>query len=779
MSRRRRIAVRAAAGLAALAGLALLVVVILAVRRSDLRAPAPTVLLRDRYGRFLGEAGDSAPDHEFGYWPVKQIPPRVAAAMIAIEDRRFRSHPGVDLLAIARAFRQNTGASMRVSGASTIAMQVARMQNPGSRTWPRKAVEAATALLLTARHGRDEVLAHYLTIVPYGNRIHGIRYAARRYLDKPVEDLSWAEIAFLCAIPQAPGRMNPFDPFGRMGAVARGKRILDLLRAEGVLSQQEHELAAGQIGRLTIPRPGERPVEALHAVLRLADESRSWPAARREVVQTALDLDVQAMVEREMDAAVDAWQHEGARNAAVIVVDRETAEVLAWGGSAGYFDQARTGAIDYTRVSRSPGSTLKPFLVAHALDRGIVRSSTILDDIERGPGGIGNADDAFLGPMLPRNALANSRNVPAAELVARLGVDQTYGYLHELRLHDGQEPARRYGLGLAIGGLPTTLERLVRAYTGIARDGKMAELRWRLDDPLAEKRVMSEEAARLVTMFLSDPQARLPTFPRAGILEYPFAAAVKTGTSSRFRDAWAVAWTSRHLVGAWVGDPSFRPMNRLTGYRSAAELVRSILTRLHEEGRERIAFAPPRGFHPMRLCALTGDRATDACDRVAVEWVREGEEPMNVCRAHVQLAVDVRSGKPATRKTPRSFVEVRTFLELPPRYASWAAARHLIAPPQPGALAGDRPVRISVTSPPAGVSILFDPETPAGQATLALSAVVDPPAPQVVWYVDGQAWRIVDAPYTTRWPLERGEHVFQARVPRASASSAPVRIVVE
>ncbi len=146
-----------------------------------------------------------------------------------------------------------------------------------------------------------------------------------------------------------------------------------------------------------------------------------------------------------------------------------------------------------------------------------------------------------------------------AQLVARLGVDETYGYLRELKLHDGREPARRYGPGLAIGGLPTTLERLVRAYTAVARDGRMVERRWRLDDPLVEKRVMSEEAARLVTLFLSDPQARLPTFPRGGALEYPFGAAVKTGTSSRFRDVWAVGWTSRHLVGAWVGDPAYRP----------------------------------------------------------------------------------------------------------------------------------------------------------------------------------------------------------------------------
>ncbi len=221
-------------------------------------------------------------------------------------------------------------------------------------------------------------------------------------------------------------------------------------------------------------------------------------------------------------------------------------------------------------------------------------------------------------------------------------------------------------------------------------------------------------------------------------------------------------------------------MNRLTGYRSAAELVRSVLERLHEDGRDEITFPPPRGFHPMRLCALTGTRASDACDRVAVEWVRPGEEPMDICGAHVQIAIDARSGTPASRKTPLRFVELRTYLELPPRYASWAAARRIIPPPGPDSMSSiDARVRITVTSPPAGASILRDPETPASQATLALAAVVDPPVPQVVWYVDGKPWRIVGHPYTTRWPLAPGPNVFRAAVPRAAASSASVHVTVE
>ena len=193
-----------------------------AVARSGLEAPAPTLLVHDRAGRFLGELPERG-DERLGFWRLDEVPARVAAATIAIEDRRFRSfwHLGVDPLAVGRALVQNLGASRRVSGASTLAMQVARMQRPGARGYLRKLVEAATAVALTLRHGRDGVLAQYLRIVPYGHRIHGIGYAARRYLGKPVEDLSWAEVAFLSALPQAPGRMNPYLPQGRARANAR------------------------------------------------------------------------------------------------------------------------------------------------------------------------------------------------------------------------------------------------------------------------------------------------------------------------------------------------------------------------------------------------------------------------------------------------------------------------------------------------------------------------------------------------------------------------------
>jgi penicillin-binding protein 1C len=760
--------------------------------RSRLLAPETMYLVRDRHDRFIGEVAPS-PSGEFGYWPVEPLPDRVIAATLAVEDRRFWNHPGVDPIALGRAVTQNVRSRRRISGASTIAMQVARMQYPGRRTYFRKAAEAMTALLITARHGRTPVLRQYLRLVSYGNRIHGIGYAARRYFDKPVEDLSWAETAFLAAIPQAPARMNPFTPNGRARAVKRGGEILDLLHERGLLGGAEHELAQVQIRSLLIPPPSERPRNAMHAVLRYENELR---AARPEatLVRTTLDLALQEDVEWIAYKAVQAWEPQGARNAAVIVVDRATNEVRASVGSTGYFDAAHAGAIDYTTVRRSPGSALKPFLYALALERGVITPATILDDLDRGAGGIGNADDLFLGPMLPRVALASSRNVPAADILDAVGLGEGYAFLRDLGLHEGREPARRYGLGLAIGGLPVTLEHLVRAYGVLAADGVWRDLRWYQDEPVRPgRRLLSDDTTRQITLFLSDPMARMPSFARMGATEYPFPVAVKTGTSSRFRDAWTVAYSTRYVVGAWVGDPDFQPMNRLGGYRSAAELVHRILDHLHHDqgdGLQDLSFPPPRGFDAVRLCALTGRRATAACDRVTHEWFRRGTEPADFCRAHVRVAFDRGTGRLATHQTPHPRVELRTLVDLPPRYAAWAAgtglprlqtaigARSESGRASPAVLRATD-IRISVTSPESGLRVLRDPETPPEQATLALRAVVDPPVPQIVWYVDGRAHEVVDHPYTARWTLVPGEHVIEARLPDRDARSGRVRIHVE
>lgn len=770
--------------------------------RLDLRGPPPSTLLLDRQGRFIAEVAGQG--EEYGYWPVQALPPRVVAAALALEDRRFDSHPGVDPLALVRALYQNLSSGRRVSGASTIAMQVARLLDPGERSYWRKARETWRALVLTLRYGRSEVLAAYLRLVPYGNRVHGIAYAARRYLDKPVADLSWAEIAFLSAIPQAPTLLNPFREDGRQRAIARGGRILEKLRDTGLLSAAEFELARQQIRDIRLPAIPVRPAHSLHAVFKLKQVLAAAPRGGAEPyrVVTTLDLDLQESVATLAGAAVAEWESRGAGNAAVILLDRKTNGVLAWLGSTDYFDKDQAGALDYAQTPRSPGSTLKPFFYALAFDRDKITPATILDDLPAVSEGIANADKAYLGPLLPRQALANSRNVPVARLLNDIGLEEGYAFLRELGLHDNEQDARHYGLGLVIGAMPVTLERLVQAYSVLANDGHWRSLNWVPDQAGTERQLLSPATARLLTLHLSDAGARLPSFPRMGSTEYAFPVALKTGTSQGLRDAWTVAYSQRYLLGVWVGHPDARPMRELTGASSAAELARQILNQLH--GSERhgfadLAFPPPEGYRPVSLCALSGKRATPACDRVFEEWFKPGQEPQEDDDAHLRLAVDVRNGLLAHAGTPARYVERRNFISLPPRYADWAAQANLPHPPGEVSLLGEKSATVTrrrssvnigadsdsaksvlrIVAPGNGLKLLRDPSVPAAHNTIALQAEVVPPVRELLWLVDGKPYRLAPYPYTVRWPLQTGDHVIQARAPLSPEVSASVHIRVE
>jgi penicillin-binding protein 1C len=767
----------------------------------DLRGPSPSYLLLDRQGRFIAEIAEG--EDGYGYWPVQELPPRVAAAALALEDRHFDNHPGIDPLAVARAAYQNLSEGKRVSGASTIAMQVARLLDPGERSYWHKLREAWRALVLTARYGRGEILAAYLRLVPYGNRVHGIAYAARRYLDKPVTDLSWAEIAFLSAIPQAPTLMNPFREDGRRRAIARGRRILEKLQDNGLLTAEEFEVAREQIGALQLPEAPVRPAHSLHAVFKLKRLLAGVPGKGAEPyrIVTTLDLNLQESVAAMAGEAVSEWENRGVGNAAVVLVDRRTNGVLAWLGSTNYFDHSQAGALDFAQAPRSPGSTLKPFFYALAYDQGKMTPATILDDLPSAGEGIVNADKAYLGPLLPRQALANSRNIPVARLLRDIGLEEGYSFLEELGLHRHERPARHYGLGLVIGAMPVTLESLVQAYSVLANDGRWQSLNWYVGHRGSERQLLSPGTARLVTLHLSDAGARLPSFPRMGSTEYKFPVALKTGTSQGLRDAWVVAYSQRYLLGIWVGHPDARPMHEITGATSAAELAKRILNMLHSDqsqGFADLGFPPPDGYRPMTLCALSGKRATPACDRVFEEWFQPGQEPKEEDDAFLRLAVDVRNGLLAHAGTPGYYIERRTFINLPPRYADWAVQAGLPRPPKAVsalgtstaavnkrslALADGMPVGVKtalrVLTPGNGSQLLRDPSSPDSHNTIALQAEVSPPVRELLWMIDGQPYQLAPYPHTVRWPLRVGDHVIQVRVPFSKEASAPVHIRVE
>ncbi len=727
-------------------------------QRAQLVAPSPTPVLYDRNGAFLAQIGHSEHGRiDYGYWPLEQLPDRFVKATLALEDRRFFEHAGVDPYAIGRAAWQNLSSVRRRSGASTIAMQVARMQQPESRTFLHKALEAGTGVALTLRYGRNAVLAQYLRLAPYGNGSHGIAHAARFYFDKPVSDLSWAEIALLSAIPQSPTRMNPLRPDGLRRAIQRGHQMLDALLKEKVIGTDEAEIAHHQLNEVRMPNLPRRP-DALHVILRYSDliesDQITAASANAPLIHTTIDLGLQADVTALSRQYLGIWRPAGAQQVAAMVVSRQTGEVLAQVGSSNYYGN-HAGAFDYTRTQRSPGSTLKPFIYALGFERGVLKPTDMLLDLPEGASGIGDADREFLGPMLPRQALANSRNVPATNLLRSIGLETTFRFLRDLGLHDLEVPADHFGLSMAIGSLPTRLDRLMHAYGALANDGQLQDLRWAREQPQHPPvRAISLDTARLITSFLSDPQARLPSFHRYGSLEYPFPVAIKTGTSQGYRDAWAIAYSQKVIIGVWVGRGDNGTMNRMTGASSAAHLVHAIMDRVHGNKPGDLAearFQTPPDRRPLDVCLVNGRANDRTCGQTLVEWLKPAEmlEMAKTASQNAGMA-PAETGPTTTSKDP--------------------------------ALGRDGPspqIHLAISTPARNSQIWRNPEQPAEYNRLALKADVKPHVPQIVWYVDGQPFAVADPDRPVFWPIESGQHRFQIRLPYRDETSAIVPIYVQ
>jgi penicillin-binding protein 1C len=474
------------------------------------------------------------------------------------------------------------------------------------------------------------------------------------------------------------------------------------------------------------PAP-QRPPDALHPILRLRD---TLAASSEGMVYATLDLDVQRLVATLLRRRLAVWRNAGAQQAAAMVVQRDSNAVLAAVGSGRYGD-GNGGAIDFTRAIRSPGSTLKPFLYAAALQRDLLRPADLLDD---GPGqsaGIRNADSRFLGLLPPAQALANSRNVPAVEVLRRLGIGAGFDLFRTLGLSALDAAPDNLGLAMAIGALPTSLDRLADAYATLADDGMQRGLLWYAGQPQSPPhRVFGVTAAREVGLFLSDPMARLPGFGRYGSTEYPFPVAVKTGTSQGFRDAWTVAWSQRFLVVVWVGRADAGTMADLGGADSAAVLVREIMLALHQSvpGELSDATLPvPDGFEPAPVCAGPAETPQDTCGRTLLAWLPAGS----------------RASIPASVGAPSNSV-----------------------------------VRLSVVTPEAGSRIWRNPESPEMADQLVLRARTTPHVPQIVWYVDGAPFALTDPDRPVTWPLSEGEHRFQIGLPLRTERSRPVLLVV-
>ncbi len=729
-------------------------------------ARAQSLTLTDRHGVPLRST--RAGDGSLTRWvSLAAVDPDLPRAFVAVEDRRFQQHHGIDLRAAARAVRDNLAARRVVSGASTITMQLARLVHPVGRGWSDKLVQSLWALRLEVHLSKPAILEQYLNRVPLGQGVIGVGAAMQLYFGASAEQASLGQAALLAALARAPSSQNPLvDP-----ARARVRRSVGLaaLHSQGYATQEE-VLRAG-LEPLVSAGAG-RPFLAPHFTSRLLQEAEQGGRLLSGTWRTSLDLDLQTELEGEVRQTVELLADRGGRQAAVVVLDNRSGEILAWVGSPDFWADT-AGQVDMVISPRQPGSALKPFLYAMGFDRGIT-AATVLADVAKtyqtagGPYHPRNYDREYHGPVRAREALANSYNVPAVELADQIGYASLLRGLQQAGFTSLSRPAEFYGLGLALGNGDVTLLEVANGYRTLARSGEWSQTRWFTDDRNTgpRRRVVSPRAAALVLDVLADPVARIPAFGVSTPFDWPFRAAAKTGTSRHFTDNWAAATTANFTVAVWVGNFSGQPMQGVSGITGAGPLLhRAVLLTGNRYSPGELVHPADQGLTPVAICRLSGLRATAQCPRVT-EYFLPGTEPVRHCNWHVEGGI-----------------------HLPVEFAEWAGARGGTAAgshslpvatirqetaPTPAAVAGrrnaDAPSRLTIVSPVDGDRYQIPPGVASRYATIAFRAAGAPVDLSVRWVVDG-------SPTTaTRWPLVRGAHRIRAI---AGTQIAEVGILVE
>ncbi len=587
------------------------------------QAFAPPVPGRNAPHALLIVARDGTPlrafpdrDHVWRY-PValEDVSPLYLQALVRYEDRWFRWHPGVNPVAMVRAAWQWLRYGRVVSGGSTLTMQVARIIDPTPRTLAGKSRQILRALQLELRYSKDEILAIYINYAPMGGVLEGVEAASRAYLGKPAKRLSHADAALLTVLPQAPSRSRP----DRQPQRARLARDKVLHRMTGLWSEGEIQDA---LQEPIIAQTLRDPLLAPLLAERLRQDARGQLR-----IDTTIDAQTQQSVELLLTGRLAVLPPRVSM--AAMVLENQTLAVRAYAGSADFGDINRFAFVDMVRASRSPGSTLKPFLYGLALDEGLIHSESLLADVPQSFGGYqpGNFQQSFHGAVSVSEALVKSLNVPAVEVLDRLEPKHFVAALRrgglKLDFPKGEAP----NLSVILGGAGTTLEQLVGAYSAFARQGLAGKPRYTPQAPLQEQRMLSPGAAFIIRDVLESggPVGRaVEQGPgiRSGV-------AWKTGTSFGFRDAWSIGVSDRYTVGVWIGRPDGTPNPGFFGANVAAPLLLDIFSAV--DAQPSTNKTPPVSVSQEKICWPLGTRFDPAepslCHRQALAWVLNDTAP--------------------------------------------------------------------------------------------------------------------------------------------------------
>lgn len=726
----------------------------------------------DRRNFLLRECLNDGEGHA-SWKSLKEISPVMVQATIAVEDRRFFSHPGIDPLAVVRAIRDNLRALSFRSGGSTLTQQVIRNVYHQSRTIPHKVLELWYAVRLEGMFSKDEILEQYLNRAPYGNQLVGVEAAAQSYFGKPSRDLSLAEAAFLAGLPNSPSALNPrrnLEP-----ALARQRSVLRRMLDQSLIPQEEFERAAGQPLRIN---DAEASLHAAHVTDMILARFQTIPSVAE--VHTTIDYPLQRHIQLLLQSHVRSLRSRNVTNAAAAVIDNSTGEIRALVGSVDYFDEAHSGQVNGALALRQPGSSIKPLMYALALEQGFSAADILADIPTAIPDHEGeyvpeNYDRKFHGPVRLRSALACSYNVPAVRVLREVGTELFLRRLQLAGISTLTQPADFYGFGLTLGNGEVTLLELTNAYSVIANHGVwrpallVASATSVRGDTVASEagewgmrpqhRAYDEKSAFIITDILSDPVARRPAF--GSWFRFPFPCAVKTGTTKDYRDNWTLGYTTMYTVGIWVGNFDGSVMHGVSGVTGAGQIFSDVMNLLHSGPAAELPpeFRVPDGMEQKTVCSVSGKLPGSSCKRTVREWFIQGQGPTKTCDVHKTFRIRLSTGAS----------ETKTFEVYGPEYQEWAASMRIPLPPpdarRSAVPAGDMKSggahgSLAILAPANGDMFKLDPVLRREYQTLRIVGNVPTRYRGVLLRIDGHA----SAPYKeggVSWPLCAGSHVLQ------------------
>lgn len=674
-----------------------------------------------------------------GHWTLlSDISKHAVDAAITAEDKRFFDHKGVDPLALARALQQNITSGKVISGGSTVTQQVVRNLYHFPRNVFFKAVEMWYAVRLEYTLPKVKILEHYFNRIPYGNQTFGIEAAARLYLGKSAKELTWAEASFLTALPKSPTQYNPYKNF--RSAKQRQIFIINKLFDARIITPEEKERA---LSETIILFPKSNTFHAPHFCEYIL-QNKPFSGDR---IQTTLDLALQAEVEKIIKGHIAQLQSENVTNAAVIVISNKTGDILALAGSSDYFDERHDGQFNAVFSKRQPGSALKPFTYAAAMTKGLTPSS-VIPDIEtmilskKAQFTPQNYDNRFHGPVRARIALACSYNVSAVRVLQDIGVETLLSTLHQCGIASLTEPPEFYGHGLTLGNGEVTLFELSRAYSILANSGRWTEPRFVIDQParVISDHIFSPQVSFLITNILSDNSARTPSFGFDSPLSMPFPCAVKTGTSSDFRDNMTMGYTVDYTVGVWVGNFDNAPMRQISGVTGAGPIFHDIMSFLYKD-RIPDNFSIPPGIRKANVCAFSGARPHQGCPAIIQEFFIDGTEPVKICDFHQpdgRLRVDA----------------------LMPVYQKWLESYSMDARKTAGEPTSQTVFKI--IQPRNNAVYKIDPSLRKDYQSIYFEAMAPPDVRKLRWNLNGQWMQTDEYSRKILWNLKPGNYQLKA-----------------